>query len=375
MRYCKKCVQPDTRPGIYFNEDGVCGACIFQDKVSGGGGIDWKNREHELRRIADQSRKISRAPWDCVVGVSGGKDSTFQALYARDTLGLRTLLVNSEPEGLNAIGAQNIENLIQLGFDMIKIRPNPTVIKKLMKRDFYKHLNPVKVTEYSLWSSTYIVADKFQIPLIIQGENPGLTLGVSNTGVGTDDNALNANRLNTLSEDWRAYTGNDINEKDMFVYHYDRESLEGKGIRGVWLQYYVKEWSPSYNLKFAQAHGLKVRENFKPEDIGTYHGYFQMDSDIVQVNQLLKHVKFGFGQCTDHACYDIRSGLLTREEAIELVRKYDGKCAERYIQLFCDVIGITQKEFWSVANSFRGAMWFQSPSGEWRLRNPIWEQK
>lgn len=373
MKYCKKCVQPDTRPGIYFNEEGVCGACLHEEEVHNK--IDWKAREKELTGIADWAKETTKAPWDCVVGVSGGKDSTFQALYARDRLGLRTLLVNSEPEGISEIGAKNIENLIQLGFDVIKIRPNPQVIKKLMKRDFYKYLNPVKITEYSLWSSTYIIADKFNIPLIVQGENPGLTLGVRNTGVGTDGDALKANKQNTLSEDWKAYIDDEIDERDMFVYHYDRESMEKKGIKGVWLQYYAKEWSPVHNVNFSKSHGLNIRENFNPEDIGTYIGYFQMDSDLVQVNQFLKYVKFGFGQCTDHACYDVRTGQMMRDEAIEMVRKYDGKCADRFIQAFCDAIGIDVEEFWKITDSFRGDMWEKNDSGKWALKDPIWEQE
>jgi N-acetyl sugar amidotransferase len=372
MRYCKKCVQPDTRPGVYFDDNGVCGACLYEKESQSD--INWQERERELREVAAWAKKNSTAPWDCVVGVSGGKDSTFQALYARDKLRLRTLLVNSEPEGISAIGVKNIENLIQLGFDVIKIRPNPKVIKQLMKRDFYTYLNPVKITEYSLWSSTYIIADKFNIPLIIQGENPGLTLGVRNTGVGINGNALNANRLDTLSEDWKAYISDGISEKDMFLYHYDRESMEAKGIKGVWLQYYAREWSALHNVEFSKSHGLKVREDFKPGDIGTYLGYFQMDSDIVQVNQLLKYIKFGFGQCTDHACYDIRVGRITRKEAIDLVQKYDGKCAEMYIDIFCNTIGIDKKEFWKVANSFRGTMWGKNDAGEWILKSPIWEQ-
>jgi len=373
MRYCKKCVQPDTRPGIYFNKEGICGACLHQDEVNSG--IDWNAREQELKEIAEWAKKTTKAPYDCVIGVSGGKDSTFQALYARDRLGLRVLLVNSEPEGISEIGAHNIENLINLGFDTVKMRPNPKIIKQLMKRDFYKYMNPVKITEYSLWSSAYFIADKFEIPLIIQGENPGLTLGVRNTGVGTDSNALNANKQNTLSEDWRSYISDEISEKDMYFYHYDRESMKKKGIRGVWLQYYAREWSPPHNVEFSIKNGLTVRQDFDPKDIGSYIGYFQMDSDLVQVNQLLKYIKFGFGQCTDHACYEIRIGKITREQGVEYVKNYDGKCADRFIQTFCDYLGITVKEFWKVADSFRGDMWKKSPSEEWLLRDPVWEQE
>ncbi|NQT33347.1 MAG: N-acetyl sugar amidotransferase [Candidatus Omnitrophica bacterium] len=372
MRYCKKCVQPDTRPGIYFDERGICGACLYEEEKKT---IDWDARAKELRDIVESAKKNTKIPYDCAIGVSGGKDSTFQALYVRDVLGLRPLLVNSEPEGITDIGKHNIENLISAGFDIIKMRPNPKIIQKMIKRDFYKHMNPVKITEYSLWSSTYIIAHNFNVPLIIQGENAGLTLGVSKSGVGTDGDALNANKGNTLSEDWRSYLTDEISERDLFFYHYDRDLLSKNKIRGIWLQYYLKEWSQSHNAEFSMKHGLKIKTGFNPEDIGSYVGYFQLDSDLVQIGQVLKHVKFGFGQCTDHACYDIRDGRITREEGIELVKKYDGKISDKYVSNFCDYIDITVDEFWQEADKWRGPMWEKDPKGEWSLKDPIWEQE
>lgn len=370
MKICKKCIQPDTRPGIYFNDDGVCGACIWEEEKNK---IDWKERENKLQEIAEWAKKTAKNNYDCAIGVSGGKDSTRQAITARDDLGLRCLLVNCEPEGLTEIGEYNIENLKNLGFDVVSIRPNPKIMKKLVKRDFYKYLNPVKITEYSLYSSTYIIAGKFDIPLIIQGENPGLTLGTRLTGVGTDFNALKANELNTLSESWKEYLEVDgVEEKDLHLFHYDRKKLERKNIRAIWIQYFLKDWSFRGNAEFSQKYGLKWRpDDFDPNSIGAYMPFAQLDTDLTQVNQMLKHIKLGFGQCMDHACYDLRENRITRDEAIELVRKYDGKCAKHYIVKFCDYLGITLDEFWNVANQFRGPMWTKDENGEWH--NTYWD--
>ena len=364
MKICKKCIQPDTRPGIYF-ENGICGACIWEEEKKK---IDWKKREKELKEIADWAKNTTSSNYDCTIGVSGGKDSTLQAIIARDELGLRPLLVNSEPEGITEIGKYNIENLKELGFDVISLRPNPKIIKKLIKRDFYKYLNPVKITEYSLYSSTYIIAEKFEIPLIIQGENPGLTLGTRLTGVGTDSNALKANELQTLSSGWKEYLEVEgIEEKDLYLFHYEREKLERKGIRGIWLQYFLKGWSQRGNAEFSKKYGIKWRPlDFDPNAIGTYMPFMQLDTDLTQVNQMLKYIKFGFGQCMDAACYDLREGRISRNEAIELVRKYDGKCAESYIKKFCDYIEIDIDEFWRVAELFRGNTWEKNSNGEWK---------
>ena len=137
MEICKKCIQPDSRPGIFFN-NGICGACIWEEEKKE---IDWETRKSQLNDIVIKIKKLKKANYDCVIGVSGGKDSTKQAITARDILGLRCLLVNSEPENITDIGKHNIENLKHLGFDVISIRPNPKIIKKLIKRDFYKNLN------------------------------------------------------------------------------------------------------------------------------------------------------------------------------------------------------------------------------------------
>ncbi|NIQ13285.1 MAG: N-acetyl sugar amidotransferase, partial [Candidatus Dadabacteria bacterium] len=233
--------------------------------------------------------------------------------------------------------------------------------------------NPFKITEFALWASAYIIAERFDIPLIIQGENAALTLGVSKGGLGKGYDALEANKQNTQALGWKEYLAvEDVHEKDLFMFHYDDENLRKKGIRGIWLQYFLKEWSMNNNAEFGKKHGLRYRpEGFDPASIGTYVPYAQLDEDLIHVAQLLKYVKFGFGQCMDYACYDIREGKITREEGIELVRKYDGKCAEHYIKLFCDYIGISIEEFWNVTNKFRGPMWVKDEKDRWH--NTYWD--
>jgi N-acetyl sugar amidotransferase len=369
MRICKECIQPDTRPGIYFDKNGVCGACLWEHQKNI---INWKERESELEEIAEKSKK-ENANYDCAIGVSGGKDSTFQAITARDRLGLNCLLVNYQPENITNIGEKNIENLKNQGFDVVTVRPNPKIMKKLIEYDFFTNLNPIKPTEFSLYSSTYIIAEKFNIPLIIQGENPGLVLGTSLTGVGTDSNALKANEIQTLSSGWEIYSKIDgVNKKDLFWFHYNRKKLEMSGSKGIWLNYFIKEYSQKHNAEFSKKYGLVVREkSFDPNSIGTYNPHFQLDSDLTQVNQLLKFIKFGFGQCMDHVCYDIRNGEMTRKEAVELVFKYDGKCSDEYILEFCKYIDITYDEFWKTAEKFRGNMWLNNNGS---LQNNIWKE-
>ena len=239
-------------------------------------------------------------------------------------------------------------------------------MKKLVKRDFYKYLNPQKVTEFSLYSSAYLIADEFNIPLIIQGENPKLTLGVSDNGLGKGYDALEIIESNTFSTGWHDYLVDGVEEKDLFMFHFDKKRIIEKGFRAIWLQYFLKDWSIHNNAEFAKNHGFKTRSaNFDPYTVGTYIPYSQLDSDLIQVNQLLKCIKFGFGQCMDHVCYDLRDGIITRKEAIDLVIKYDGKCSTEYIKKFCDYIEISLDEFWHTADKFRGPMW-KKIDGSWK---------
>ena len=225
-----------------------------------------------------------------------------------------------------------------------------------------------------MWTSAYIIADKFDIPLVIQGENAALTLGVVNTGLGNDGNALNVNEGNTLSggnaSDW---VDDEINENELFMYQFpNKKKLIEKGIKAIYLQYYVKEWSQVYNADFSIARGLFGRATEDLHELGRYRRYSALDSDMQIVNQMLKYYKFGFGFATDEACYDIREGRISREDAKWLVKEYDGKCGEKYIEEFCKYIEITKEEFWSVVDNLVNKELFEKDiNGRWQPKFKI----
>ena len=375
MRYCKRCLQPDTRPGIVFDDEQICFACRYEESKAT---IDWAAREAELRGFAEEAKAEAKKRgniYDCIIGVSGGKDSTFQAVYAKEKLGLNPLLINCMPDEITEIGRKNINNLNNLGFDIISIRPNPIVAKKLARKSFFERGNIIAASEYCLWASSYIMAVKFNIPLIIQGENAALTLGAAKNQEATG-NAFSVMQLETIrgaSVDSFVDLSNNITEKDLFLYKIPTvEEMRAKGIKAIFLQYYAKEWSQVYNADFAVARGLTGRSG-DLHDLGRYRRYTALDCDLQIPNQMIKYLKFGFGYATDEICYDIREGRFTREDGKWYVNEYDGLCGQQYIDAACRYLSITEEEFWEVVDRYVNRDLFEKVNGKWTPKFTVGE--
>jgi len=370
MKYCKKCLSTDLRPNASFDKDGVCIACNYSNiKVE-------KTFENDFQILKDmirnsKSRNKPHPLYDCIVGVSGGKDSTRQAHWVRDKLGLNPLLVCCAypPLQMTEIGALNISNLISMGFDFEIFTPAPQSSAKLSLASFKKFGNVCKSTEMALFASVPKIAISKGISLIFWGENPALQVGDSKTEGLNYFDGNNLRNLNTLTDGGVKWIFEEIENYKAEAYVYPEKSLFNKSkLDIIYLGPAWDDWSNDYNSIYAALTGLTLRPD-DTEITGDISGASMLDEEFTNINMMIKYFKYGFGRATDISNERIRAGLLSRKEAIKLVEKYDGVCDDKIINRYCKYVDIGLKEFWNTVNQFTNKKLFITIPGARPIRN------
>ncbi len=368
--YCKTCLTPSSRPGMQVNDDGVCTACQWYEKKKK---IDWDLRASQLQKIADWAKSRSRSQWDCVLGVSGGKDSLWQAHQLRDRFGLNPLLVMFVGSDVTDLGRMNAENMVECGFTVLSVQPNPQIAAKLAKKSFVEHGNIAKFSELALFTTPFRTAIEYKIPLVFFGENPALETGdVNVTSAGWDASGIRFN--NTLSGaalDLWLDPAQDITEKELIPYTFPSvEELKDWAGRGVFMGYFLN-WSGWDHAVFSMAHGMS-HHTASYDDIGGAYLHNALDTNSSgTLNYMLKYFKFGFGEASEQLCYEIRSGMISRLEGAALAKRLDGKAKPQFIDDFCKWIDIDKNTFWDVANGYRGKMW-ELDGQHWKHLYPVY---
>lgn len=374
MKWCKRCLETDTRPGAQFDENGICAAC-HKSSQTAIETIDWEARRTKLKEVVAWAKSENVSGYDCIIGVSGGKDSTRQALFARE-VGLNPLLVCCiyPPEEQTDRGVANLANLISLGFDTITVGPAPKISKELMRFCFRKYGNLFNATELALFSSLPITAIAYNIPLILLGENPSPGM---NAGVDPMDFSANSNRnLNTLKGgDPRKFCPPEMSDEHLYWYYYPSdEDINRAKLKIVYLGHFIPDFNEHTNARIAVENGLQVRtgRDADPANMGGIYPYIALDDDLVIANQMFKYLKFGFGKCAQEVGSAVRFGKMSRAEGIELIRKYDGQCADFYFEKLCEYLEMSEAEVWEAFDPFINRELFaKDSSGKWRLRHAI----
>lgn len=379
IKYCSICLNHEgdyfnpnveeklrTKSNRINNKKNICTVCQFEIEKKNNK-INWNKRLNALKKICKWGKKNTSSKYDCIVTVSGGKDGLRQAHIARDELGMNPLLVSLvyPPEQLHERGAENLSNLINLGFDCVSLTLDPIKWKELMKHGFFKFGNFFRSTEMALFAVPVHFAIAYQIPLMFYGENPLYTVAHGTKDEGTGGSGQRIQEGNTIKGGPKSLKFDKATKQDFHFFEYPSyDEMKKSKIKIVYLGYYVKDWYGWNNGEFAASRGLKLRDD-KPWNIGDLWGISALDEDFRIVNQHLKYLKRGFGHVTDQVCEAIHLGKMTREQAIESVKDYDGSCDDKYIKKLCHYLEISEKEFHDTKNKFVNKKIFEYLNGKW----------
>lgn len=352
LTYCRRCVMPDTKPDLHLDEEGVCNACrSFERRKE----VDWGQRHEELERLLERYRRPNGDNWDCIVPVSGGKDSTYQVVRMLQ-YGLNPLCVTSTTCDLTPVGRANIENLKRLGVDYIEVSPNPRVRAKL-NRIGLMQVGDISWPEHvGIFTIPVRAAVQFNVPLIVWGENSQNEYG--GPAAAAEGNVLTRRWLEEFGgllglrvSDLIGQEG--IEARHLINYSYPTdEELARVGVTGLFLGHYLP-WDGLANTLIASANGFKVYDRVVE---GSMVNYENLDNHQTGIHDYFKFLKFGFGRATDLACLHIRRGRLTRQDGLDIVRRLDGLFPSEYLGKSLDDIlrplDITVDEFVRICDRF-----------------------
>ena len=367
IMYCRKCITPNTRPRIVFDEEGVCNACRYAEEKQK---IDWNSRREEFLEIIEQYRSKD-GRWDCIVPWSGGKDSSMIAYQLKFEFNMNPLLVTFSPMMLNQVGNDNREAFIQLGFDNLFLRPNQKVERRLARRFFIERGNPKVAWEAGKEALPVQIAIKLNIPLVFyaehgEGEYGGKVLHEQSRRKKDFTEVVE----HIVGDDARNWVDDEISPNDLNPYIYPkRDSVEKAGVKVLYFAYFFR-WSMYENYLFIKDK-LPFCTNPKGRTDGTFTDFDSIDDKMDDVYYYMQFIKFGFGKAIRDASRMIQNGHMSREEAVELAQKYDAEFPREHLDAVLEYLCMDQEEFMAVVDKHRNDEVWKLESGVWELRHPL----
>ena len=388
VKFCKRCVVSNQRPAsevefkhsintkkktIHFDEEGVCDACRNADAKES---IDWKKREEELLQLLDKHRSKDGS-YDCMVPGSGGKDSAMQAHLLKYKYGMNPLTITWPPILYTDYGFKNWKNWINSGFDNVTFTPNGKVMNLLTKLSIENLYHPFQTFMLGQKNLAPKLALKYGIPLIFYGENE------AEYGNPIADNAssLRDKSYYTMNNMDDIYLGGvsvkelkekyDVTNLDLSAFlPASSTELAASNIEVHYLGYYFK-WIPQEAYYYAVENtGFKARP-FRTQ--GTYSKYNSIDDKIDDLHYYTTYIKFGIGRATYDSSQEVRNKHLVRDEAVALVKKFDGEFPDRYFNEIMEYLDINPDYFRNeLADRFRSPhLWGKDEKGDWKLRHNV----
>lgn len=370
MIYCSKCVYPSVSVNLELT-GGVCSACRAASEYNSISNSEWVNRENKFAELIDQYKKKSKSTYDCVIGVSGGKDSYFQTHKIVKDYGLKPLLVTYHGNNYLSDGEFNLHRMRDVfNVDHIIFGPGIENLRKLNRLGFRKMGDMNWHAHCGISTYPIQMAAMFKTPLVIWGEPSWDISGMYLPDDFVEFSARNRLEYSLRGFEWTNFLGEEgLTEQDLLWAKYpDDFQILSIGIRGIFIGNYFK-WDPIQNTELMKSeYGWR---EYSGEFQRTYRKISNLDDRYENgAHDLLKFIKFGYGRASDHASKDIRAGRMTREQGIKLVQKYDHVVSDD-LYYWLDYVQISEEEFWKIADSFRDPRVWWIKDNEWWKHN-IW---
>ena len=373
--FCQKCVYPVNAVSLSVNSQGICSACEAHEIALMSEPTDWERRKKKFDSIIEErlSKKEDKSNYDCVIGVSGGKDSYFQTHKMINEYKLKPLLVTYHGNNYLPEGDYNRDRMREVfNTDHIVFGPSVNTLIKLNRFGFYKMGDMNWHAHAGIMTYPIQVAIQNNVNLMIWGESPYDISGMYDIDDMPEFSKRLRHEFSLRGYEWYDVLDDgrfDLAEKDLKWLKYPMDyEIERVDLRGIYIGNYFR-WNVSEQTQLVkEQYGWKERaEGFQR----TYRKISNLDDRYENgVHDLLKFIKFGYGRCSDHASKDIRDGLISRTEGIELVKKYDHVVSDD-LYYWLDYVKMSEQEFWRVADSFRDPKVWKIKDGKW-VKNCIW---
>ncbi len=365
IKYCKKCVMPNTRPGITFDENGVCEACNNYAKKDL---IDWNKRWEELEELCSKYRGSNGDGYDCAIAVSGGKDSTFQVYVMKELMGMNPLLISVDNWSWTETGYDNRMNLSEtFGCDILSFTLNMKVGRKMLLKGLEKLGSPTWYVDAAIYAVPVNLCMKMGLKLLVYGENVNYEYGGAQKEETYSAKGIFGNDV-VKPINWSEWLEDGITMQDLYsIKQPSIEEMESRGLDPIYLSYFVK-WDTHYNYQVAKRNGFHHMSHEWIRE-GTIENYNQIDSPAYLINQWFKYPKFAHSSVTEMASRYIRAGRMNREDAIKLVKEKDHILDQRILDDYCRFVGITVSEFWKIADKWYNQDLFEQD------RFGVWHEK
>jgi N-acetyl sugar amidotransferase len=388
IKFCSLCVISNQRPSssveftnqggpkrfIDFDAENICEACRYNQIKKE---INWKEREKQLYKILNKYR-LDNGQYDCIVPSSGGKDSSFTAHKLKYKYGMNPLTVTWAPNMFTEVGWNNFNNLARVGgIDNLLYTPSGPVHQLFTKLSFLNLCHPFQPFIIGQKIIGPKIAQKFNIPLIVYGENQAeYGNDIAQNNIFEMDK-----RFYSTTEPLKMRIGGQTVDSLMKEHHLKYNDLTAylpltpvevskSNLNFIYLGYFER-WDPQECFYYSVEN-----TGFQPaaeRSEGTYSKYTEIDDIIVPFHFYTTLIKFGIGRATYDASQEIRNNKISREEGVQLVRKYDEEFPSRSFKTFIEYLNISENDFVQTTNRFRpDHIWQSSGENEWKLRKAVW---